>query len=139
MLLYHNPKRTMTVTKFLEDLEVFLSHCPQGLPSFLLGDFNIDLSLNTTSAKHLQNLIKYYGFRPCVSEPTHRQGGHLDNIFTNILFTPVLDVIPKYLCFSHLLFPGLNFTNETFQVRLKCVNISKCTRPNCYRGKQYET
>lgn len=96
VLLYHNPKRTMTVTKFLEDLEVILSHCPQGLPSFLLGDFNIDLSLNTTSAKHLQNLMKYYGFRPCVSEPTHRQGGHLDNIFTNILFTPLLDVIPKY-------------------------------------------
>lgn len=89
-------KEQWQLQSFLKIWKFFLSHCPQGLPSFLLGDFNIDLSLNTTSAKHLQNLIKYYGFRPCVSEPTYRQGGHLDNIFTNILFTPVLDVIPKY-------------------------------------------
>lgn len=112
----------MTVTKFLDDLGVLVSHCLQGLSSFILGDFNIDLSLNTTSAKHLKNLMKYYGFHPCVSEPTQRQGGHLDNIFTNFLSNFVNPSLRCHtlkttytICFSHLLFLGLNFTNETFQ------------------------
>lgn len=96
VLIYHNPKTTATTNKFLENLEEIILQLPQGMKTFILGDFNIDASLSTTSAKRFASLVRYHGFHPLVSEPTHRQGGHLDNIFTNISTTPLIGVIPKY-------------------------------------------
>lgn len=96
MLLYHNPKNTRTAANFLRDLEIMISHVPQGLPTFIVGDFNIDMSTSTHSSKQLHNLMRYHGFHPTVKEATHRLGGHLDNIFINFPSSPFLDVVPKY-------------------------------------------
>ena len=97
VLLYHNPKTTTTTNKFLKDLEEIIFQLPQGLRTFILGDFNIDMSLSTSSsAKQLNTLLTYHGFHACIHQSTHRQGGHLDNIFTNVSTTPLIDVIPKY-------------------------------------------
>lgn len=95
-LVYHNPKTASTTLRFLKDLETIISKIPLRLPSFILGDFNVDMSLSTRSPKQLYSLLKYYGFHPSIHEPTHRQGGYLDNIFTKVQTTPLTDVIPKY-------------------------------------------
>lgn len=99
VMLYHNvnPKNTRTTANFLKDIEIMISHVPHWLPTFIVGDFNIDMSLRTQSSKQLHNLImRHYGFHPTVKEATHRQGGHLDNTFMNISSNPLLDVVPKY-------------------------------------------
>jgi hypothetical protein len=84
-LVYHNPKTACKTLRFLEDV----SSIPLGLPSFVLGDFNVDISLSTRSPKQFCSLFKYYGFRPFIHEPTQRQGGYLDNIFTNVQTIPI--------------------------------------------------
>lgn len=73
-----------------------ISHVPQGLAPFIVGEFYIDMSLSTQSSRQLRTLMLYYGFQPTVQEATHRQGGHLDNIFINVSLCPLLDVVPKY-------------------------------------------
>lgn len=70
-LLYYDPKNTKTAAKVLQDLEIMISHVPQGLATFIVGD--IDMSLSTQSSRPLHNLMRYYGFPPTVQEVTHRQ------------------------------------------------------------------
>ena len=57
---------------------------PLGIPTLVMGDFNIDVSTATVSSKNLLSLMRYHGFHPTVTTPTHRKGGVLDNIFANM-------------------------------------------------------
>ena len=84
-----------------------ISHVQQGLATFIVGDFNIDISLSSQSSRHLLTLMRYYGFPPKVQETTHRQGRHLDNIFMNVSSFPLLDVVQKYMYYKDNMYIAL--------------------------------
>ena len=60
----------------------------------LLGDFNIDI-LNKSSSP-LQRLMKRFGFKQVVSEPTHRSGSCLDHIYLAKDFFEQISIITTY-------------------------------------------
>ena len=60
-----------------------LDHKPLVVPSIVTWDFNKDCSKKTLASKQLSDLMKYYGFHPCIRHPTHRQGGILDTFYHN--------------------------------------------------------
>jgi endonuclease/exonuclease/phosphatase family metal-dependent hydrolase len=93
--VYKNP-RSSSVT-FMQDLEKLLQRIPQNIPTFIVGDFNIDLAKPSRSTKDLMSLTRYYGFHQLVDQSTHRRGGILDLLFVNRdLSDRTLDIIPTY-------------------------------------------
>ena len=68
------------------------------------GDFNIDLGTNTSNAQKLSSLMLYYGFRQLVKTPTHRRGGLIDHVYTNLPSENiVVDTIATYYSDHHRL------------------------------------
>lgn len=94
VLIYHNSR--LLAKTFLSDLDTILCSLPNGLPAFILGDFNINLSINGPSQSNLKKLISYHGFLQTIQRPTHRRGGLLDNIYFNRFTTIHVDIIPTY-------------------------------------------
>jgi hypothetical protein len=93
--IYHNPR--LTAKDFLPELETILTVIPQGLPSFIVGDFNIDILTNEPTQKKLQNVMRYYGYIQYVHSPTHRKGGLLDHVYFNRTADGLLvDTVPTY-------------------------------------------
>ena len=93
--IYHNPK--VLANHFFPELEKIISIIPQRLPSLIVGDFNIDMSSTPSTSTTLSALLHYYAFHPIISEPTHRKGRQLDNIFINFSTKHSLtDVVPTY-------------------------------------------
>jgi hypothetical protein len=68
---------------------------PFGLPTIVAGDLNIDLLKQQTSSEQLLKLFQYHGLFQHVQIPTHRKGGLLDHIYSN-LKPEAVDVIPTY-------------------------------------------
>ncbi|XP_060596137.1 uncharacterized protein LOC132750210 [Ruditapes philippinarum] len=93
--LYKNPK--LPVKDFLPQFETLLQKMEQNIPSFVMGDFNIDINKPTQAAKDLIKLAHRYGFHQLVKTATHRKGGLLDLIFTNRYTQESdTDIIPTY-------------------------------------------
>ena len=93
--LYNHPRTTMQT--FLMELELLLAAAPQGIPTIVCGDFNIDIMKHTSSTKQLQAVVRHYGYVQHVGRPTHRKGGCLDHFYTNFSCDDLLlDVIPTY-------------------------------------------
>ena len=93
--LYNNP-RTSTHS-FLKNLEILLQTVPENIPTFICGDFNIDMSSSRKSKRDLIKLSSYYGFCQHVQQSTHCRGGVLDLLFTNRCFQDsVLNIMPAF-------------------------------------------
>lgn len=93
--IYNNPRSSLRA--FLPYLEKLMQRMPQNIPTFIVGDFNIDVGKTNRSSKDLLFLTRYYGFRLLVQQPTHRKGGILDLLFVNRdLVDSALDIIPTY-------------------------------------------
>lgn len=87
--LYRPPKNTSSELKiFFDSVERCLESClRRNIQSVVSGDFNIDLSVKSSSSKTLTNLMSSFGLRQTISVFTREYGGSsslIDNIFTNI-------------------------------------------------------
>ena len=82
MNLYVHPKSASTKT--LQDLETLFQEIPDGLPVYIGGDFNIDISVKSAVTVKFLKLLAYYGLHVLNRKPTHLKGGSLDHILTNI-------------------------------------------------------
>ena len=99
--VYNNPRSSLRA--FLPDLEKLMQRIPQNIPTFIVGDFNIDLAKANRGTKDFIFLTQYYGFHQLVNKSTHRKGGILDLLFVNKdLVDSVLDVIPTYYSDHHI-------------------------------------
>ena len=95
LLLYHNPR--IPLQTFLAELETIIQALPQGLPSVICGDFNINSLAVGDAPELLSQLVSYYGYKQCITTSTHRKGGLLDNIYVNFpLDDLITDIQPKY-------------------------------------------
>jgi hypothetical protein len=56
------------------------------VPTFVCGDFNVNLRSGDSSVRILSELTAYHGFIQYVKQPTHRKGGTLDHIYVNRFF-----------------------------------------------------
>ena len=77
--------RTGSITKiFFDELDDVLSFiCPQSDNIVVTGDLNIHFeNIVDKNTKTCSDLLKSYGFKQQVFEPTHISGGFLDQIFT---------------------------------------------------------
>ena len=93
--LYNNPRTPPQ--KFLEDLEKLLQKAPQNIPTFVAGDFNVDVCKISKSSGDLLHLASYYGYCQLVTRPTHRRGGTLDLLLLNREpEDAVVNVIPAF-------------------------------------------
>ena len=100
--IYRNPR--LPIMKTLCDIERLLSELPDGCPAVVAGDFNIDLGTNTSNAQKLTSLMLYYGFCQLVKTPTHRRGGLIDHVYTNLPSENiVIDIIATYYSDHHRL------------------------------------
>lgn len=94
--VYNSP--STPITAFLHSFDKLLAILPvRHLPTFLVGDFNINAVSKSSSFTKLQQVTKHYGFVQYVDKPTHRSGNTLDHIYINrdvsttakVLYTPV--------------------------------------------------
>jgi endonuclease/exonuclease/phosphatase family metal-dependent hydrolase len=65
-------------------MERLLDQLPvRHVPIIITGDFNMNLLDETHVAEDLIQLMSSYGFSQNINQPTHREGGLLDHIYTN--------------------------------------------------------
>ena len=93
--LYNNPQTS--IRSFMRNLEMLLQTVPENIPTFICGDFNIDMSSSRKTKRDLIKLSSYYGFCQQVHQSTHCRGGVLDLVFTNrCVQDSVLNVMPTF-------------------------------------------
>ena len=71
---------------FLYEIDTLLDHATNTLNDTIiaLGDFNIHFDVSGRPTIDAINVFENYQLRPVVTEPTHKQGHTLDQIFYNI-------------------------------------------------------
>ena len=95
--------RTGSLTKiFIKEIDELLAHLCSNFDNIIIGgDMNIHFeNLKDKKVNQCLDIFKSYGFRQQIFEPTHRDGGTLDQVFTfsidNILTcSPEVDPIDK--------------------------------------------
>jgi hypothetical protein len=84
-IIYRPPNGNVNV--FLDDFQNTIKSLPRK-PTFILGDFNIDLNKENDQTKnHFEEIFLSHGLHPSISLTTHKRnisrGSCIDNIFTN--------------------------------------------------------
>ena len=131
--------RTGSLTNlFFQELDCLLSHiCSHADNVIITGDFNIHFE--NISDKHVKNcldLMASYGFLKHISEPTHINGGTLDQLFTfsldkQLSLTSEVDSMHKFgsdhfpiYCKINLSFDKKYFKQVTYR-KLSGINQSE--------------
>ena len=88
-IIYRPPNGN--VNEFLDDFQDIINKLPRK-PTFILGDFNIDLNKENDPIKnHFEEIFLSHGLLPSISLTTHKRnlskGSCIDNIFTNSIDT----------------------------------------------------
>jgi hypothetical protein len=85
IVLYIQPNTPSEL--LFENLDKLLSSVPSdSVPTFVCGDFNVNLRWGYSSVRILSELTAYHGFIQYVKQPTHRKGGTPDHIYVNRFF-----------------------------------------------------
>ena len=105
-VIYRPPSSSFDT--FLENLETCLEHLSnEHKDIYLMGDFNIDLSLHNNSSRRLKNILLSYALRPHIGQPTRITNSTqtlIDNIFSNnytdsingIIYSDISDHLPIF-------------------------------------------
>ena len=82
----YSEKNKTTIKMFIEDISEFLDHTFTEVKNIIImGDFNIHINnQNDTEAQVLKEAMESLGLEQHVTEPTHKAGNILDQIYTEI-------------------------------------------------------
>ena len=71
------------ISVFSQELDLFLAEISSKSDDLIIaGDLNIHFELDDKGIeKHIIDIFRSYGFKKLVCEPTHKGGGHLDQVF----------------------------------------------------------
>lgn len=96
VLLYRSPSPSVPQAECLANIKTIVTFLQQNTAEkvILLGDFNIDILKLPISP--LQRLLKGFGFKQIVTEPTHRSGSCLDHAYLSDTSFGLVSVLPTY-------------------------------------------
>ena len=94
LAVYGRPRQPLAT--FLSLMDEFISSLPQIVPTVILGDFNDDLILTSSSSRLLQ-MMSSKGFSQLIQVPTTDSGSLLDHIYCNSVDEDAyVDVVDTY-------------------------------------------
>jgi len=99
------------IAKFYEEMETIIKDI-SGIPSYIMGDYNIDLLKNSPSTRAFEDIIYSHGFSPLISTATHKRSSCSSSCIDNIICNNISQVVKTGSVSEKLLhhFPIFQFT-----------------------------